>query len=80
MQPDLIEIDDVTVTFGRVRAVDGVSLALRPGETFGLIGESGSGKSTLARLLVDLVRSRFGKPKRRPAAPVTSATRAPEAA
>jgi oligopeptide/dipeptide ABC transporter ATP-binding protein len=60
MQPDLIQMQDVTVTFGRVRAVDGVSLAIRPGETFGLIGESGSGKSTLARLLVDLVRPNAG--------------------
>jgi oligopeptide/dipeptide ABC transporter ATP-binding protein len=44
--------------FGRsdvvVHAVDGVSFALRPGETFSLVGESGCGKSTTARMLLRL--------------------------
>ena len=43
-----------------LRAVDGVNLGLRPGETLGIVGESGCGKSTLARAILRLVPTTAG--------------------
>jgi len=45
---------------GTIKAVDGVNLALQPGEVVGLVGESGSGKSTLGRALLGLVPATQG--------------------
>jgi ABC-2 type transport system ATP-binding protein len=55
-----IALSSVVKTFGKVRAVDGVTFRVETGETFGLIGPNGSGKTTLIRLLLGLGRATSG--------------------
>ena len=57
----VIAVDDLHKSYGRVKAVDGVSFSIAKGEIFGLLGPNGAGKSTLIRMLTCLTRPDSGR-------------------
>ena len=61
----VLSVEDLVIDFaterGTIRAVDGVSFALRPGETLGIVGESGCGKSVTAQAILGLIPSPPGR-------------------
>ena len=56
-----IEATGLVKTFGEVRAVDGVDLAVRTGSVYGVLGPNGAGKSTAIRMLATLLRPDAGQ-------------------
>ena len=57
----LLEIDDVHASYGAVRAVQGVSIALNPGEAVTVVGANGAGKSTTLKCISGLLRPASGR-------------------
>lgn len=57
----ILEAHDLRKTFGEEEALKGVSLRVREGDIFGLIGPSGAGKTTMIQLLIGLLRPTSGK-------------------
>ncbi|HEX8990058.1 MAG TPA: ABC transporter ATP-binding protein [Anaerolineales bacterium] len=56
----LIDATDLHKSFGTLRAVDGVTLKIEPGEIYGLVGSDGAGKTTTMRLLVGALKADAG--------------------
>jgi ABC-2 type transport system ATP-binding protein len=57
----VVEAQALHKQFGSIRAVDGLDLAVRAGEIYGLLGPNGSGKTTLIRLLIGLLKPSSGR-------------------
>jgi len=55
-----LEVEGVSKSYGRVRALDGVSLNVRGSEIYGLLGPNGAGKTTLLKICVGLLRPDSG--------------------
>jgi ABC-2 type transport system ATP-binding protein len=56
----VVRADNLSKRFGDVHALDGLSLGIKRGESFGLLGPNGSGKTTLIRMIAGLVRPTSG--------------------
>ena len=61
MAEHLIELRNITKSFGSVYALGGVSLHVDPGEVVGLIGDNGAGKSTLIKILAGVIKPTSGE-------------------
>ena len=48
----ILEVENISKSFGRKKALKGVSLSMEPGAFYGIVGENGSGKSTLLKIIV----------------------------
>lgn len=56
----VVDIRGVTMRFGELVALNGVSLSIQPGEVFGILGPNGSGKTTLMRIVTGLLKPTEG--------------------
>jgi ABC-2 type transport system ATP-binding protein len=58
---NIVDIEDLAKSYGKVMAVDGLSLAVEKGSIMGLIGPNGAGKTTTIKVLLGLLRPDIGK-------------------
>ena len=61
MKKTLIEIQNLTKYYGKIKGVENLSLKLEEGEIFGFIGPNGAGKSTTIRSIMNLINKTSGK-------------------
>ena len=55
-----VAVEDVSKSFGSLKALNGVTLRVRQGEIYGLLGPNGAGKTTLIRLICGLLEAHAG--------------------
>ncbi len=60
-QSPILEIKNISVSFGKTTVLNNISFELFKGEVLGIVGESGSGKSTIAKCILDLIPLKYGK-------------------
>ncbi|MBE0414194.1 ATP-binding cassette domain-containing protein [Yoonia sp.] len=61
MTTPLLEMKNISIRFGGIKAVDNVSISLMPGEVVGLLGHNGAGKSTLIKILAGAYKADEGE-------------------
>src|SRR5579871_448521 len=62
-EKEMLEVHGLKKAYGKIVAVDGVSLGANPGETVGLLGPNGAGKTTTVSMIAGLVRPDAGSVK-----------------
>src|SRR5262245_19012453 len=60
MEQTVVDVNDLTRSFGAKRALDGVSFRATAGRVYGLVGANGAGKTTLIKHLLGLLRASTG--------------------
>lgn len=61
MSKTILEIQNLTKYYGKIKGVENISLKLEEGEIFGFIGPNGAGKSTTIRSIMNLINKTSGK-------------------
>jgi len=61
MEEKLLEIQEVSKSFGEHQVIDRLSFQVKGGETFGLLGPNGAGKTTMMRMIMDIIRPDSGE-------------------
>jgi ABC-2 type transport system ATP-binding protein len=61
LENNIVEANNVLKTFGDVRAVDGLTFFVKPGEIFGLLGPNGAGKTTMVKLILGILELDAGE-------------------
>lgn len=61
MEKSILEVQNLTKYYGKIKGIENVSISLRKGEIFGFIGPNGAGKSTTIRSIMNLINKTSGK-------------------